>query len=430
MSPKTIEVDYLARVEGEGGLTIRFRGREPEEVKLRIFEPPRFFEALLRGRSQMEVPDITARICGICPIAYMMSACNAIEDALGIEVPEGHHALRRLIYCGEWIESHALHVFMLHAPDFLGYPDALAMAKDHRDLVQRGLRMKKAGNALMTLIGGREIHPINVRVGGFYKVPSRAELRSLVPELQWGRQAARETLAWMSTLTFPEFERDYEFVAMSHPEEYPIARGRICSNKGLDITARDYDEHFTEEQVPHSTALHSRLKARGAYFCGPLARFNLTSIDFPTSRARPRSRQGSRFHATTPSRDCSCGRWRSFTRSMRPSGSSKDTKSPKGPSSMSPRAQPGATAAPRLLAEFSITVTRSMNAGSSRVPKSSHPRRKTRRRSKRTCSRWPPPSPRSHTERRRSGLNMPYATTIRASRVRPTFSSFASNESE
>jgi len=168
MKSRTIKVDTLARVEGEGALFVKVQGQQVKEVKLRIFEPPRFFEAFLRGRKFSEVPDITARICGICPIAYQMSGCHAIEDAFGMKVDGQIRALRRLIYCGEWIESHALHVYLLHAPDFLGYEDAIRMAKDHPKEVERGLQLKKAGNAIMTLLGGREIHPINVRVGGFY----------------------------------------------------------------------------------------------------------------------------------------------------------------------------------------------------------------------------------------------------------------------
>jgi sulfhydrogenase subunit alpha len=272
---RTIHVDYLARVEGEGSLTIRLRGGRAVEVRLAIFEPPRFFEALLRGRSYREAPDITSRICGICPVAYLMSACHAMEDALGIRVEGSLRALRRLLYAGEWIESHALHVFLLHAPDFLGYPDAIAMAREHREWVARGLQMKKAGNAIVALLGGREIHPINVRVGGFYRTPAAAELAALLPELRAGRVAAVEALEWMACFEFPALERDYEFVALRHPDEYPFCEGRLVSSRGLDLALRDYDAHFREEQVPYSNALRSHIVGRGAYLCGPLARFNL-----------------------------------------------------------------------------------------------------------------------------------------------------------
>jgi sulfhydrogenase subunit alpha len=289
MATRTLKVDYLARVEGEGALLLRLRDREVEEVKLRIFEPPRFFEALLRGRSQLEAPDITARICGICPVAYQMSACHAIEAAHGVRVDPEVRALRRLLYCGEWIESHVLHMVMLHAPDFLGFPDALTMAKSHPDEVKRGLRMKKAGNAIVALLGGREIHPINVKVGGFYRAPSRSELAALLPELEWGADAAESLLRWLSGFSFPAFERDYEFVALRHPDEYPMNEGRIASNRGLDIDPREYDAHFTEEHVAHSNALQSTRNGHGAYLCGPLARFNL---DF--ERLSPRAQAAAR----------------------------------------------------------------------------------------------------------------------------------------
>ncbi len=275
MKSRTIKVDYLARVEGEGALLVKIKGQQVTDVRFRIFEPPRFFEAFLRGRMFHEVPDITARICGICPIAYQMSACHAIEDACGVTITGPIRDLRRLIYCGEWIESHALHVYMLHAPDFLGYEDAIRMAKDHPDEVKRGLRLKKAGNEIVRLLGGREIHPINVRVGGFYKAPEKKEFCALAEELKWARDAALETVRWVATFAFPEFDRDYEFVALRHPDEYPFNEGRLVSNKGLDITVREFDQNFVEEHVAHSNALQSRLKDRDAYFVGPLARYNL-----------------------------------------------------------------------------------------------------------------------------------------------------------
>jgi coenzyme F420-reducing hydrogenase alpha subunit len=275
MKTKTIKVDYLARVEGEGALYVKMSGDRVVDVALKIFEPPRFFEAFLRGRSYDEVPDITSRICGICPIAYQMSAAHAIEDAFGVTVGGQLRALRRLIYCGEWIESHVLHIYMLHAPDFLGYSDAIQMAKDNRAIVERGLQLKKVGNETIALLGGRAIHPINVRVGGFYKTPTKKELAPLAEKLKWARDAALETVRWSAMLPFPDFERDYEFVALRHPAEYPFNEGRLISNKGLNIAVREFDEHIVEEQVSHSNALHSTLKARGAYLAGPLARYNL-----------------------------------------------------------------------------------------------------------------------------------------------------------
>ncbi|MDR7463645.1 MAG: Ni/Fe hydrogenase subunit alpha [Armatimonadota bacterium] len=280
---KTIKVNYLARVEGEGALDLRVRGGRVTEARLRIFEPPRFFEAFLRGRRFTEAPDITARICGICPVAYQMSAVAAMEDVCGVQVEEPVRLLRRLLYCGEWMESHALHIYLLHAPDFLGYESAIHLARDHPEVVQRGLRLKKAGNDLMALLGGREVHPITVRVGGFYHVPVRADLARVAEQLKWARDAALETVRWAGTLPFPDYEHDYEFVALRHPTEYPIIEGRLVSTRGLDIPVRDYDTHFVEEHIPHSNALHSRLRVRGAYLVGPLARYNLNFDRLPAA---------------------------------------------------------------------------------------------------------------------------------------------------
>ena len=272
---RTIRTDYLARVEGEGAMLVRVRDGELEEVQFKIFEPPRFFEALLRGRVSTEAPDITARICGICPIAYMASSAAAMEQVCGVELPDQLRALRRLIYCGEWIESHVLHVAMLHAPDFLGYDGAIELARDRRDLVETALRLKKAGNELMRVIGGREVHPVNFRVGGFYRAPTPADLRALVPELEWARDATRDLVRWTASFDFPDYERDYVFVALRQPGEYPIERGRIVSSTGLDIPVEEYERHFTETHVARSNALHSTLDGVGAYLVGPLARYAL-----------------------------------------------------------------------------------------------------------------------------------------------------------
>jgi sulfhydrogenase subunit alpha len=275
MADRTINVDYLPRVEGEGTLKVVVRDGTVQSAELNIFEPPRFFEAFLRGRGYHEVPDITSRICGICPIAYQMTAVHAMENALGVTVTGPLRDLRRLIYCGEWIESQTLHIYMLHAPDFLGYPGAIEMARDHADVVQRGLMLKKVGNEIMSLLGGREIHPINVRVGGFYRTPRRRDLAPLAERLAWARDAALGTVRWTASFDFPDRERDYEFVALRHPHEYPFNEGRIVSSRGLDITPTAYEDHFEETHVARSTALYSRIRERGAYLCGPLARYNL-----------------------------------------------------------------------------------------------------------------------------------------------------------
>jgi len=270
-----IKVDTLARVEGEGALTIRFKGTRIEDVKVRIPEPPRLFEAFLRGRSFTEAPDITARICGICPIAYQMSSVHAMERILGLQIHPAIRELRRLFYCGEWIESHALHVYMLHAPDFLGFQDVIEMTKEHRAAVEQALRLKLIGNKLVALMGGREVHPVSATVGGFYRTPTRDELLAMKPDLEWALEASIATAKLVATFPFPDFEQDYEFVSLGHPSEYPLCEGRIVSNKGLNIDVAEFEDHFLEQHVKHSNALHSVLRERGSYMVGPLARFNL-----------------------------------------------------------------------------------------------------------------------------------------------------------
>ena len=280
MSERTerIHVGALARVEGEGALHVRVRDGTVEEVRLEIYEPPRFFEALLRGRSYLEPVDITARICGICPIAYQMSAALAIEDACGVRVEGPIRDLRRLIYCGEWIESHALHIYLLHAPDFLGCDGAIEMARDHPDLVRSGLQLKKAGNALLELIGGRPVHPVNPCVGGFYRAPTRTELRTLLDPLERARETALATVRWAAALDFPDLRIDAELVSLAPPDEYPMFGERIRSTDSLDIPVSAFSQAFVEEQSDHSTALWSSHLGQ-PYLVGPLARFTLGSAN-------------------------------------------------------------------------------------------------------------------------------------------------------
>jgi sulfhydrogenase subunit alpha len=274
MKNRTIKVDYLARVEGEGRLYVRIKNDKVTDVRFGIFEPPRFFEAFLRGRKFTEAPDITARICGICPIAYQMSSSHAMESACGVKVEGPLRDLRRLIYCGEWIESHALHIYLLHAPDFLGYEDAIQMARDYPEIAEQGLKLKKIGNDLMILLGGREIHPINPRVGGFYKVPQKKELENFVEPLKWALEASLKTVRWTASLSFPDLERDYEFVSLRHPDEYPFNEGNIVSNKGIDIEVSRFLDYFEERHVNYSTSLQAVVRERDDYLAGPLARYN------------------------------------------------------------------------------------------------------------------------------------------------------------
>jgi sulfhydrogenase subunit alpha len=273
---RTIKVEALSRVEGEGGLHVRLQGDVIEDVQLSIYEPPRFFEAFLRGRPLAEVPDIVARICGICPVAYQMSAVHALEKALDVAVTPEIRRLRRLLYCGEWIESHALHVHLLHAPDFFGCQSGLELAQRFPEEVKRGLQLKKDGNQLLEVLGGRAIHPVNVAVGGFHRAPKTDEMRRLIPDFEWGLDAAVEMTRWLAAFDFPELDRPYDLVSLWHPDEYPMNEGRIVSTSGLSIDVDDYECEFEEQQVDHSTALHSvRKPLASCYHVGPLARVNL-----------------------------------------------------------------------------------------------------------------------------------------------------------
>lgn len=273
---RQIHVPILTRVEGEGALNIVLNQQSIERVELNIYEPPRFFEAFLRGRSHNEVADITARICGICPIAYQMTAVQAIEAAWGIEIPVSVQRLRRLMYLAEWIESHGLHIHLLHAPDFFGCDSGLELAKHNPQAVQRGLKVKKIGNHALEILGGRAIHPISLAVGGFYRLPRREELNVLIEDFQWGLQASIEIARWVGSFEFPDFHSPSTYVALQSPLEYAIMSGNIASSDGRFLATTDYEDAFYEEHVSHSTALHSRRKgSEEPYQVGPLARVHL-----------------------------------------------------------------------------------------------------------------------------------------------------------
>lgn len=270
-----IQIPALARVEGEGALTIRLKDGQVNDILLNIYEPPRFFEGFLNGRYFQDVPDITARICGICPVAYQMSSVQALEAALQVTISPEVRALRQLLYCAEYIESHALHVYLLQAPDLVGYESAISLAADDPELVKKALHLKKVGNELLKTIGGRSVHPVNTCVGGFYRWPSVDAIRALIPDLEWARQASIETANWAAGLSFPDFEQDYEFVALNRIDEYAIYDGYIASSTGARIDPLDFEKHYIESHVEHSNALHSHTAQGHTYLVGPLARFNL-----------------------------------------------------------------------------------------------------------------------------------------------------------
>jgi sulfhydrogenase subunit alpha len=274
---RIVEVPMIARVEGEGALHLRLRGTEILDLRLEIYEPPRFFEAFLAGRHYSEVPDIVPRICGICPVAYQMSAIHGLERLFEVQVPEGTRELRRLFYFAEWMESHMLHVHLLAAPDFLGFESAIDMAKSERAAVERGLGLKRLGNDLMALIGGREIHPVSPRVGGFSRAPSVRQLTEVLPRLEEATERILEVADWVASFPRPAFPRPAELVALVHPDEYPINEGDVRSSEGRTFTAEAFERTIREIQVPHSNALHATFIDGGPYVVGPLARINLNA---------------------------------------------------------------------------------------------------------------------------------------------------------
>ncbi|MER7466377.1 nickel-dependent hydrogenase large subunit [Streptomyces sp. NPDC097981] len=286
MSPPTsrsrvLRIPALTRVEGETALHLRVHGDTVTEARLAIYEPPRFFEAFLRGRAHTEPPDLTSRICGICPVAYQMSACRAIEDACGVTVGGQLAALRRLLYCGEWIESQTLHIHLLHAPDFLGHDDVIGLSRSHPEHVERGLRLKQTGNALVELLGGRAIHPVNVRLGGFHRTPARAELRPMAERLRTALDDAWDTVRWVAGFDFPDAECDADLFALAEAGTYAIESGVptvLPYGEPLaprSFPLRDFSAHVAEAQLPYSTALHSRLDGR-RHLTGSLARWAIS----------------------------------------------------------------------------------------------------------------------------------------------------------
>ncbi len=282
MNNQTIRIDVpiLARVEGEGALHLKIRDQHIEELKLSIYEPPRFFEKFLEGRQPNEVIDAVARICGICPVAYQMTAAHAIENIFQINPGPWVREMRRLFYCGEWMESHSVHIHMLAAPDFLGYESVTAMAKDHPHIVERGMKLHALGNELMSLLGKRSVHPVGACVGGFYRAPDKAAVAILLAKFEQYLPEAEALVKWAAGLPLPMIEQEFISVAMHHPDEYPINHGNIVSNRGLKIHSSQFDEHFREYQAPYSNALHCLLDNQ-PYLVGPLARVNLNHQLFP-----------------------------------------------------------------------------------------------------------------------------------------------------
>jgi sulfhydrogenase subunit alpha len=278
--PIDIHVPVMVRLEGEGALTFKANNGQVEKLHLTIYEPPRLFEEFLIGRSFQDVPTMTARICGICPIAYQMTSILALEQLFGVDPGDWVRDMRRLLYWGEWLQSHALHIHLLAAPDFFGFDNAIAMAEDHPEVVTRGMRLQALGNEMLRFLGGRSVHPIGMKVGGFHRAPTMEQANALLKKCEAALEDAKAVVAWCAQLDLPEDIVEFQSVAIHNDSEFGIMAGRLVSDQGLDITYEEHDEHFVEEQVEHSTAFYSRLDGQ-SYFLGPLARVNLNFTQLP-----------------------------------------------------------------------------------------------------------------------------------------------------
>ncbi len=275
--PKSVKVnvEYLTRVEGHGNIVVDVEEGTIKECKLEIIESPRFFEAMLRGRSIFEAQHITSRICGICSCAHSLVSIQAAEDALGITPSHQTRELRRLLLHQEMLDSHILHIYILVLPDLMRVKSFVPLLETHEKVVRRALKMKKCVNDVCELIAGRHIHPITTVIGGFTKLPRRHELESMLRMLEDLKLDVDATVELFKGIKFPEFERETEYVALVRDdEEYPLLDGDIGSTDGVRKHKHQYRKITNEFIVPHSTAKHTRL-SRESYMVGALARLNL-----------------------------------------------------------------------------------------------------------------------------------------------------------
>ena len=268
-----IEVTPLPRVEGHGDLVLNVKDKKIEKLQMRIPESPRFFEAMLVGRNYTEPSHITSRICGICSVAHTFTSVKATEDALGLKVNDQIIKLRKLVNHGEYIQSNSLHVFFLAAPDFLGIGSVLPLLETNPAVVNIAIKVKKIGNEVVRIIGGRAVHPLTTIVGGFTKLPSaedlliiREMLVSLYPDVE-------TSVKVLKTLKIPEFERETEYICLTDKNEYALYDGDIKSSDGWTIKPQEYLDKIKETVVQHSTGKHCSA-SRDAYMVGALSRFN------------------------------------------------------------------------------------------------------------------------------------------------------------
>lgn len=301
MTEKTINVDYIARVEGQGALHIDVtKDGKIQNLQFKIFEPPRFFESFLIGRRYDEVMELTSRICGICPVAHQITALRAVENAMGIDPTDQTKDLRKLMAISAHIQSNVLSMYFLSLPDLMGYESLIAMAKNHMDIVKRALKLKKLGNDLTQIIGGRAVHPVTMIVDGFSSIPSKNKLEDFRRRLSDAKKDAFKSVDLFSNIEIPDFTRKCEHVAISNPEQYAINEGRFKSTEGLNIDEMNYREHIYEKQKPYSTALHSYVTERDSFMVGPLPRVNLNLKQMSDDAQDAAKRSGFKFPNFNP----------------------------------------------------------------------------------------------------------------------------------
>ncbi|WP_305042325.1 Ni/Fe hydrogenase subunit alpha [Geoalkalibacter sp.] len=267
-----IEIKHLARMEGHANLVVDAANGELKECRLEIVESPRFFEVMLKGRHYSDVAPIAARICGVCSVSHTLASLAATENALGVRVSEQTLGLRRLLSYGENLQSHLLHLYFMAVPDYLGVPSILPLAKTRRELVARALRLKKLGNDLVQVIGGRPVHPVTPRVGGFSVLPAAAALKELRRHLVTALGDLEETVALFASFRVPELERDTEYLCLAADAGYPSVGERIISSDGVNAPVHDFAQVVREYFQPHSTAKFARA-SRDTLMVGPLARY-------------------------------------------------------------------------------------------------------------------------------------------------------------
>ena len=298
---RIININYLTRVEGQAALDIWISGNSDlRDLKLRVFEPPRFFESFMIGRRYDELMEIAARICGICPVSHEITALRAVENAIGLEVSEATRKLRKLMALSAIMSSHALSIYFLTLPDYLGYSDLVEASKDNGELLKSAIKLKKLGNDLTELVGGRSVHPVTAVVGGFTNTIPREEAKKMIKQCEEAKVDALETIELFKQLEIPKFKRKCEHIALNQSNEYAINEGYVKSTEGLYIPQEEYRKHIEECQIPYSNCKQSNVKGRASYLVGPLARVNINFEQLSKDARNAANSVGFKFPSFNP----------------------------------------------------------------------------------------------------------------------------------